>query len=224
MSKKSKGLKETDDIEVVLDRYVKKFNKSIYDEMAKAFEDTYYEFVKVWQEWKKNKRSDSNTNPSRFFLQASSAYWDDDIKNNIVSNDSNDISLDINPENIKTKIYSNWGENYGKQYDAASAFEMMYYHGIMGYDKNIVKKSWYKTKESQEKYYKRYHLKYPINRSKILKNIFEADIVPPVAKKKPYQNMEKKIKDIQDQKHLDKKWKEISKDLDSQINKILNSK
>ena len=217
MSRKSKELKKPDDIESVIDSYVKKFNKTIYDEMAQAFEDTYYEFVKIWQKWKKR----GNVNPSRFFLEASSAYWDD---NNAVIGDSNNISVDVSPKNIKTKIYSNWGENHGEQYDNASAFDMMYYHGIMGYSRDIVRKSWYKTKESQEKYYKKYHLKYPISRSKILKNIFDADIIPPVAKIKPYKNMEKKIKNIQDQKHLDEKWKEISKDLDSQIDKMLNDK
>lgn len=206
-------------------KYARQFTREIGREIEQAYEDTRAEFLDVWVQWKNAKGEEAEM--SRFLLQASDAYWVLGNGNEIKVDTTNDIltsGINVDPKHIQTPVFSRWGSRRNKKYNKKAVFEMMYYHGIMGYNKAIVDKSWYRSKESQRKYYDRYHLEGRISRKKILQNIKDADIIPPTAFKKPYKQMEKRLREIKSTKHLDAKWKEVSSQLTDDIERLVNSK
>jgi len=228
MAKRTEIGRIKDIINSQFNKYAKQFTKEIAEEIEQAYEDTYKDFMDTWVKWKNSTANGVGTNlGSRFLLQASDAYWIQGNGGDIPVYRNDDIfnaGVHIDPENIKSDVYSKWGRRKGSSYDKGSVFEMMYYHGIMGYNRKIVAKSWYKTKKSQRKYYQRYHLSGEPNRWKILQKIYNANIIPPTAAKKPFKEMDQKVKKIKTKKHLDEKWNSIVGNLDKDIERLINKK
>ena len=229
-------------------KYARRFTREVAEEIEQAYEQTYKDFMEVWSKWRrtstnsdgsigKEKRVNGlqqKTDYSNFFLKASDAYWTIGnggkipVEENYSPDENNfKASVNIDPKNIKGEIYQNWGANRGEPAPKDKVFENMFLHGIMGYNRKIVKENWYLTKESQQKYYKMYHIKGNINkpnRQKILQNIYAANIIPPTAAKKPIKDMEQRVRKITTKKHLDEKWKEISAELDKDIERLINNR
>ena len=208
------------------DKYAKRFTKEVAEEIEQAYYETWENFMQVWVDWKQTKGEDAGR--STFMLQASDAYWTLGNNEEIRVDRTEDVltsGIHVDPSNIKTEVYSEWGGKRRK-YSKKSVFEMMYYHGIFGYNYSIVNKSWYRTKASQRKYYKKYHLAgiKHLSRGKILRNIYAANIIPPTAAKKPFKEMDSKYRKITTKKHLDEKWNSIVGDLDKDIERLINKK
>lgn len=210
-------------------RYAKRFTQEVVEEIEQAYEEVYEEFMKSYINWAKSSGKDYDK--TRFLLKASNVYNDIGNGRGIqIDTSENDLfksGVNVDSNNIRGEIFSRWGENKGEPYDKNAVFEMMFYHGIIGYNKKIVSKKWYITKESQRKYYIKYHLTGNPNRpsrQRILKNIYEANIIPPTSDILPFKEMNKRYKKITTKKHLDSKWKEMSKDLDKDIEKLIEEK
>ena len=227
-----------DQVERKIEQYAADFTQDIGEEIETAFEDTWKDFAKVLTNWRHDRGDDDNASP--FMMEASNGYW---MRYN-TGTGSIDITptdegyqtgIELSPNNIKREIYSGWSlrrsrkdkKRHKKRYSKKAVFEMMFYHGIWGYSKEIVANSWYKTKSSQKRYYRRYHLKGISNPSRqtIMDEIEKANIIPPTADIAPFDNMNKKFKAITDSKYLDKKWEDkFAPELDNEIKKMLRIK
>lgn len=217
-------------------KYGRRLAREIGEEIEQAYEDTYNEFMDVYINWAHTTKNGSDAEKSRFFLQASDAYWilgdhmiGEESKLPVTYSTLNQTftaNVNIDPSNIKDELYQRWGKNKGDTYDKKIVFDNMFYRGIMGYNWPMVQKSWYKTKESQKKYYRKYHIKgisHP-SRMTILQEIRKANIIPPTAAKKPIKAMESRFKKITTKKHLDAKWDSIVGDLDKDIERLINNR
>lgn len=216
------------------EKYGRRLAREIGEEIEKAYEDTYNEFMDVYINWAHTTKNGAEAEKSKFFMQASSAYWelgdhmDGELSEFPVQYSPADktftANVNVDASNIRTELYQRWGKNKGDPYDKRIVFENMFYRGIMGYNWPIVQKSWYKTKESQKKYYRKYHLKgiSKPNRMTILQEIRKANIIPPTAAKKPVKAMESRFKKITTKKHLDAKWDTIVGDLDKDVERLIN--
>lgn len=212
-------------------KYARRFTREIAEEIQQAYVDTYNEFMDVYINWAHTTKNGADAEKSRFFLQASSAYWILGENQQIPVEKSPDngnlkAGVEVDPKYIRTDIQSRWGENKGNPYDKSVVFDNMFRRGIMGYNWPMVQKSWYKSEESQRKYYNKYHLEGAENpnRMTILREIKKANIVPPTATKKPIKRMEQRYRKITTKKHMDDKWNSIVDELDKDIERLINKK
>lgn len=230
------------------EKAARQFTREIGMEIEAAYEATWRDFIKVWSDWRNNRGGAKMDwqDSSSFMLQASDKYWEmgNSGKFGIDSNpdrtnydpsesgfkikanpDDNNYHADvtIDPKNIRQVLHSRWGRRKGRVYPNKKAFDMMFNQGIMGYNRDIVKRSWYKTKASQRRYYRKYHLKGITNpnRDLILRMVRDANVIPPTAKLKPYKNMQQRYNKITTKKHLDEKWGEIAGQIDQNIRKLI---
>lgn len=201
-------------------KQAKKFVKDVAKDIQQAYDDSLEEWWKGFVKWSKNSYAKYSFD---FLRKASSGYAS--AKDNLPVDTFDDETafqsgIDLNPFRMNAELVSRWGDRRHAPFSDLEAFMLTYKEGVYGYNRDIVKRCWYKSSranEALEMYKIKYHMKKSATRSMVIQNIIHSGVVPPKAKKTPNEIMQKKYNKIVSKRNLDKKiapyLKEISQDI-----------